>query len=98
MNATVLQVGVLLFTLGLGMVVLRGQLLAMLLGIELMVGAVNVILTYHANLFGDPKALAAVVLIICVAAAEAVLGLCLILKLHHGGIPAETESLAELRD
>ncbi|MBI5884451.1 MAG: NADH-quinone oxidoreductase subunit K [Elusimicrobia bacterium] len=93
-----LQVGLALFCLGLATVLLRGRLLAMLLGLELMIAGVTVILTYQAGIFGDPGGLAAVVLVIAVAAAEAVVGLCLILRLHHGGRSGESGSLAELRE
>ena len=87
----------LLFLIGLGIVVLRRQLLAMLLGLELMISAVNVALVYHAGLFSDSQALAAVLLIIAIAAAEAVVGLSLILEVHGSGRVPETESLQELR-
>ncbi|MBI5624798.1 MAG: NADH-quinone oxidoreductase subunit K [Elusimicrobia bacterium] len=92
------QVGLALFGLGLAAVALRGRLLAMLLGLELMIAGVTVILTYQAGVFGDPAGLAAVVLIIAVAAAEAVVGLCLILRLHHAGLSGEASSLSELRE
>ncbi|MBI4678995.1 MAG: NADH-quinone oxidoreductase subunit K [Elusimicrobia bacterium] len=96
MNA--LAVGLALFAAGLAAVVLRGQLLAMLLGLELMIAGVSVILTYEAGVFGDPAGLAAVVLIIAIAAAEAVVGLCLILGLHRAGLGGRAGSLTELRE
>ena len=98
MNTTVLQVGVVLFVMGLSAVILRGQLLAMLLGLELMIASVSVLLAYHASLFNDPAGLAAVVLIIVVSAAEAVIGLCLIIGLHRAGRAPETQDLTELRE
>ena len=87
----------LLFGAGLSMLVLRRELLAMLLGLELMISAVNVALVYHAGLFADAEALSAVLLVIAVAAAEAVVGLSLILKVHRSGRPVETGAFAELR-
>lgn len=86
-----------LFAVGLAMVVLRRQLLAMLLGLELMLAAVNVSLVHHAGLFGDAEALAVVILVIAVAAAEAVVGLALILRLRRGGRAADSAALTELR-
>lgn len=86
-----------LFFSGLAMTVLRRQLLAMLLGLELMISAVNVALVHHAGLIGDVEGLAVAALIIAVAAAEAVIGLSLILKLHRAGTQAETTRLTELR-
>ena len=86
-----------LFSAGLAMAILRRQLLAMLLGVELMLAAVNVALVHHAGLYGDGEALAAVALIIAVAAAEAVVGLSLILRVLRRGEGVDASRLAELR-
>lgn len=86
-----------LFALGLAACVLRRQLLAMLLGLELMIAAVNVALVHHAGLFSDVEALAAVAVILAVAAAEAVVGLSLILRLHRMGAGLDAGELSELR-
>lgn len=97
MTAIVWTVTGLLFLAGLIMIVLRRQLLAMLLGVELMISAVNISLVYHAGLFSDGQALSAVLLIIAVAAAEAVVGLSLILGLYQAGHGVDSASLTELR-
>lgn len=86
-----------LFALGLAACVLRRQLLAMLLGLELMIAAVNVALVHHAGLASDVEALAAVAVIIAVAAAEAVVGLSLILRVHRLGGGLDAGELSELR-
>jgi NADH-quinone oxidoreductase subunit K len=86
-----------LFAAGLAMAVLRRQLLAMLLGVELMLAAVNVALVHHAGLFSDAQALAAVAVVIAVAAAEAVVGLSLILRALRAGRGVDAGALAELR-
>lgn len=86
-----------LFAVGLAAVVFRRQLLAMLLGVELMLAAVNVSLVHHAGLFNDAEALAVVALVIAVAAAEAVVGLALILRVRRSGRAADAGSLTELR-
>lgn len=95
-SATIWAVTALLFTAGLATVVLRRQLLAMLLGLELMISAVNIALVHQAGLFRDGEALAAVLLIIAVAAAEAVVGLSLILRVTASGRPAEEQALKAL--
>lgn len=87
----------LLFAGGLAMVVLRRQLLAMLLGVELMLAAVNVALVHHAGLFSDAEAMAAVAIILAVAAAEAVVGLSLILRVLRAGRGVDAGALTELR-
>jgi NADH-quinone oxidoreductase subunit K len=86
-----------LFAAGLAMVVFRRQMLAMLLGVEMMLAAVNVSLVHHARLFGDPGALAAVAIIIAIAAAEAVVGLSLILRVLRAGRGVDADGLTELR-
>ena len=86
-----------LFAAGLAMVVLRRQLLAMLLGVELMLAAVNVALVHHAGLFSDASAMAAVAIVIAVAAAEAVVGLSLILRVLRAGRGVDAGGLTELR-
>ena len=86
-----------LFAVGLAAVVLRRQLLAMLLGLELMISAANIALVFYACRLGDPAGLSAALLVIAVAAAEAVVGLSLILRVHRLGRAAETTALQELR-
>ena len=97
MSAAVWGVSALLFLAGLAAVVLRHRLIAMLLGLELMLSAVNFPLVYHAGLFGDAEALSSVLLLIAIAAAEAVVGLSLVLMVFGSGRPADAEALSELR-
>ena len=97
MNAAVWAIVGFLFMAGLAMTVLRRQLLAMLLGVELMIAAVNVALVHYAGLFSDAQALAAVAVLIAVAAAEAVVGLSLILRVLRAGRGVDAGQLAELR-
>ena len=85
-----------LFSVGLAMVVLRRQLLAMMLGVELMLAAVNVALVHEAVLFSDAPALAAVAIFIAVAAAEAVIGLSLILRVLSACRGVDAGILSEL--
>ncbi len=86
-----------LFAGGLMMAVLRRQLLAMLLGVELMLAAVNVALVHHAELFSDAQGMAAVAILIAIAAAEAVVGLSLILRVLRSGKGVEAGALTRLR-
>lgn len=97
MTALVWGVSASLFLLGLAGVILRRQLMAMLLGLELMLLSANLALAYTANALGDPAGLAAALLVIAVGAAEAVFGLSLIIALTSSGEPAEAEVLNELK-
>ena len=87
----------LIFLCGAAILVLRRQLLIMLLGLELMVNAVNVGLVYTAGRLQDGAGMAAALLIVAVAAAEAVVGLSLIIRLHQAGRGAESSSVMELK-
>lgn len=86
-----------LFGCGTALLVLRRELLAMLLGLELMVSAAIVPLVCHGAWNGDPEALAAALLVLAVAAAEALAGLSLILMLSRAGEPPEAAALRELK-
>ncbi|MFI5362567.1 MAG: NADH-quinone oxidoreductase subunit NuoK [Elusimicrobiota bacterium] len=97
MNSAVWAITGILFAAGLAMVVLRRQLLAMLLGVELMLAAVNVALVHQAAQFSDAQALAAVAIVIAIAAAEAVVGLSLILRALRAGRGVDAGGLRELR-
>ena len=97
MTAVLWTTTALLFSAGLAMVVLRRQLLAMLLGVELMLAAVNVALVHHAGLFSDAQAMAAVAVFIAIAAAESVVGLSLILRVLRAGKGVEAGGLSELK-
>lgn len=97
LDAAIWLVTAVLFALGLASCVLRRQLLAMLLGLELMIAAVNVALVHHAVGFGDVEALAAAAIFIAIAAAEAVVGLSLILRVHRRGAGLDAGELRELR-
>jgi NADH-quinone oxidoreductase subunit K len=97
MSAVVWSVSALLFLLGLAAVVLRRQLLAMFLGVELMVVAAALALGHEAGRVGNTEGLVAVLLILAVAAAEAVVGLTLVLRVRWSGRPADADALGELR-
>jgi len=97
MSLLVWSVSALLFLLGLAAVVLRRQLLAMFLGLELMVLAGALALGQQAGRLGQVEGFVAALLALAVAAAEAVVGLTFILRVHWSGRPAETGSLEDLK-
>ena len=86
-----------LFVMGLAGLALRRQLLAMLLGLELMTNAVNVAIAYEARVRADAAGLAAVFLLLAVAACEAVVGLSLIIALSRDFSAADTAEIRDLR-
>ncbi len=85
-----------LFAVGAAFLVLRRQLVAMVIGVELMVNGANLLIVYHAARRGDASGYAAALLILAAAAAEVVVGLSLILSLRKDGEAAETGHLRSL--
>lgn len=85
-----------LFLTGFAGLLLRRQLLAMLLSLELMTNSANILLVYQARQTGDAGGLAAVFLLLAVAACEAVVGLALILALYRSRDAMETGEMKEL--
>lgn len=79
-----LVVSALLFSLGLGCVVTRRNIVALLIGIEIMLNAAGLNFLAFARYSGDlVKGSGFVLFIIVLAAAEAVVALGLILAIHH---------------
>lgn len=88
-------VSVTLFLCGLGALILRRQLLAMLLGLELMINAANLNLAYFGRQWSDPAGWACVLWVLAIAAAEVVVGLTLILAFSRLA-ETETDEMREL--
>ena len=97
MNHSLWLISSFLFVSGLCAVVLRKQLLVMLFGLEIMISAALIPLVAQASFFQDSNALAAALIILCVAAAEAVVGLSLILHLKKNKTLPDTDALANLK-
>jgi NADH-quinone oxidoreductase subunit K len=97
MSGTVWIFAGFVFLSGLITIVMRRNLLAMLMGLELMISGANVGLVYSAEILRDPSGLSAALLVIAVAAAEAVVGLSLILIVFRSGSPEDSSILAELK-
>ncbi len=88
-------VSIALFLCGFAALILRRQLLAMLLGLELMLNAANLNLAFFGRQWNDPGGWAAVLWVLAAAAAEVVVGLTLILALSRSK-ETDTDSLQEL--
>ena len=85
-----------LFIIGAAFLVLRRQLIAMIIGLELMINAANLNIVCLAARRADAAGLAVALLVIAAAAAEAVVGLSLILALLRREGSAESDGLKEL--
>jgi len=85
-----------LFLIGAFCVAFRRQLIALILGVELMVNAANLALVFYSVRYQDPRGLAVALLVVALAAAEVVVGVSLILVLHRKEGIADTEEARSL--
>ena len=86
-----------MFAAGSAFLVLRRQLVAMVIGVELMVNAANILIVFHAARRADPAGLAVALLALAAAAAEVVVGFSLIMAMRRAEDQApETQSLRGL--
>ena len=87
-----------LFIIGALGVLLRRNILIVLMGIELMLNAANIVLVafsrWHGNLDGQVMAM----FVIAVAAAEAAVGLAIVVSLFRSRNGADVDDLSLLRD
>ncbi|GAN53532.1 NADH-quinone oxidoreductase subunit NuoK [Tanticharoenia sakaeratensis] len=82
-----LYVAVILFALGLTGVLVRRNLLFMLVSVEIMLNAAALAFVSAGARFHDPSGQVMFIMIITFAAAEAAVGLAIILRMHAAGRP-----------
>lgn len=85
-----------LLLIGAACLVLRRQLLAMVLGLELLINAASLNFVYYAGRWRDAGGLAIVLLILAVAAAEVVVGVALLIALNHRSRATESGEIRQL--
>jgi NADH-quinone oxidoreductase subunit K len=93
----VLTTSALLFAIGFGGVLLRRNPIAVLMSIELMLNAGNLLLVLAARARGFVDAQGAALIVLVLAAAEAVIGLGLALALFRDRPVADADLAAEVR-
>ena len=81
----VLGLGALLFAIGAGCAVARRQILLILIGVEFMLAAGAVVFAGAALAWGNLDGQAAILIVLGLAAAEAALGLALLVHGRRGG-------------
>lgn len=86
-----------LFTLGVVGVITRRNAIIMFMCIELMLNAVNLSLVSLATAFGDMHGQVFVFFVIAVAAAEAAVGLAIIMTVFRNYYSIETTEVSELQ-
>ncbi|MEM6262901.1 MAG: NADH-quinone oxidoreductase subunit NuoK [Bacteroidota bacterium] len=84
-----LMVSVVLFVLGAIGVMTRKNGIVLFMCIELMLNAVNLALVTFSNMYDDPRGSMIVFFVMCVAAAEAVVGLSIIIALFRNRLDVD---------
>ncbi len=87
-----------LFFIGMAGVLMRKNLLVILMSLELMLNGVNLNLLAFAKIYGWEDAPALIFFIICVAAAEAGVGLALAVRVYRQLKTVSVSSLTSLKD
>lgn len=88
-----LMVSVILFTLGAIGVMTRRNAIVVFMCIELMLNAVNLALVTFSKMYGDPNGSMIVFFVMCVAAAEAVVGLSIVLALFRNKLDVDINQM-----
>ncbi len=93
-----LYLAILLFLIGVGGVLLRRNALFVLMSIELMLNAANVALVAFSRLHGNHDGQVFAFFVIAVAAAEAAVGLAIIVAIFRSRDDVDIDDLGLLRD
>ena len=86
-----------LFLIGVGGVLVRRNALIILMSVELMLNAANVTLLAFSRMWGDLSAHTFALIVIAVAAAEASVGLAIVVAVFRGRRNVEVDRLTTLR-
>ena len=86
-----------LFLIGVGGVMVRRNALIILMSIELMLNAANMTLLTFARMWGDLSAHTFALIVIAVAAAEASVGLAIVVAVFRGRRNVDVDRLTTLR-
>ncbi len=92
-----LILAVLLFTIGAVGVLVRKNALIMLMSVELMLNAGNIAILTFARLHGDMRGHNLAFIVIAVAAAEAAIGLAIVVQLFRTTAHVEVDKMTELK-
>lgn len=92
-----LMLGATLFTVGLVGVVIRRNMITVLMGLELMLNAVNINLVAFAERLSSLEGQVFVVFVITIAAGEAAVGLAIVLQLYRMRTTVNVDEASVLR-
>lgn len=86
-----------LFLIGMAAVLVRRNALIILMGVELMLNAANMTLLVFARMWGDISGHTFALIVIAVAAAEACVGLAIVVAVFRGRRNVDVDRLTTLR-
>ena len=86
-----------LFLIGMGGVLIRRNALIILMSVELMLNAANITLVTFSRMWGDLSAHTFALMVIAVAAAEASVGLAIVVAVFRGRRNVDVDRLTALR-
>ena len=86
-----------LFLIGMGGVLIRRNALIILMSVELMLNAANISLVTFSRMWGDLSAHTFALMVIAVAAAEASVGLAIVVAVFRGRRNVDVDRLTTLR-
>jgi NADH-quinone oxidoreductase subunit K len=86
-----------LFLIGMGAVLVRRNALIILMGVELMLNAANMTLLTFSRMWGDLSGHTFALIVIAVAAAEASVGLAIVVAVFRGRRNVDVDKLTTLR-
>ncbi len=92
-----LFLGAVLFLIGVAGVLVRRNALIILMGVELMLNAANLTLLAFSRMWGDLSAHTFALIVIAVAAAEASVGLAIVVAVFRGRRSVDVDRLTTLR-
>ncbi|NJM90855.1 MAG: NADH-quinone oxidoreductase subunit NuoK [Myxococcales bacterium] len=93
-----LVLAAMLFVIGVGGVIIRRNALIIMMSIELMLNAANMTLLIFARMWGDVSVHSFALIVIAVAAAEAAVGLAIVVAVFRGRRHVDVDRLNTLRN
>lgn len=93
-----IYLGFALFMIGAGGVLLRRNVLIVLMGVELMLNGANLVLVAFSRMWGNTDGQVLAMFTIAVAAAEAAVGLAIVVSIFRSRTGTDIDDLSLLRD
>lgn len=93
----ILLFSMILFCIGVVGLFIRKDVLTIFLCVEIILNAANIVFIGVSNNMGDQFGHVVALIVIAVAAAEAAIGLSIVIRLHHNNKSMEVEKLNELK-